>query len=173
MSYVPVHLTPYVRPANYAGKEWFGWYPVAGITRDSGTIERSNFRVIEKALSAIADPGYLPAGADPSEEQQAVQVTRCNHFLCGWVDTIYIHESHEEALRLADEFAGAIADYPLLDEMDHGMLECEKAADCWEGFSLRDRIEACRRFQVSIFAARRADEIPQDPTGELIGYLAG
>jgi len=173
MGYMPIHLQPYSVPSNYFGTTWHGWYAVAGMSRDSDTIERSNFRVIEKALRAIPDV-EVPGTEDPSDSllaESGVQVTRCNHFAVGWVDTIYVHGSHEEALKLADKLVGAIADYPILDECDHGTLELEQAADCWERFSLRDRVDACARFDVSIFAARH-NEVPEDPRGELISWLA-
>ena len=63
------------------------------------------------------------------------------------------------------------ADYPVLDEMDFSEREFSRAAECWKAFSLCQRAEACHRYRVSIFAARR-DEVPQDSTGELVSYLA-
>lgn len=163
--YEPVHLRPYEVPRHYFGETWEGWYPVASVTRDSGILDRSNFRVIERRLSE------LPAVEVDEEGTPGVTVTRCSHFLCGWVDTLYVHGSAEEALRLADEFAGRLERYPVLCEDDWSDLESEEATKVWESFSLRDRVDACVRFDVSIFAARRA-EVPEDPCGTLVSYLA-
>lgn len=168
MGYTPVHLKPYKVPDCYLGATWEGWYPVCGVTRDSGTLERSNFRVIERALKALPDVEVKDVDGS---ELLGVQVTRCSHFLCGWVDTLYVHATAEEALQLADEFAGRLDRSGYLDEEDWSELEYEEAAKVWESFSLRDRIDACRRFDVTLFAARRA-EVPEDPRGELVSWLS-
>jgi hypothetical protein len=165
--YEPQHLQPYTRPKYYFGATWEGWYPVYSVHRDSGCLNRSNFRVIERELLALPERWIEEDG----EELRTVQVTRASHFAVGWVDTIYIHATDEEAVEAADRMIGRIADYPPLDEEDWSDLEYETAAACWERFSLRDRVEACTRFKVSIFAARRS-ELPSDDSGELVSYLA-
>mgnify|MGYP001607098111 FL=1 len=74
-------------------------------------------------------------------------------------------------VRAATELVSRLSEYPVLDEEDWASCERDRAAEVWESFSLRDRIEVCDRFQVSLFAARR-NEVPEDPQGTLVVYLA-
>ena len=97
--------------------------------------------------------------------------TRCSHWACGWVETIYVWAGDEETVRAADEMLAALDNYPVLCESDWSTLEYEEAAAYWESMGLADRIAVCARFRESIFAAR-SDYLPDDETGELIPYLA-
>lgn len=124
-------------------------------TRDSSALEQSNFAVALKELGGEGD---------------SVEVHRFNHWGPGWFEIILVAPGSGEAL-IAEDIERALANYPVLDDMDYSERESERAAECWGAFSLRQRIETCRRFDVSIFAARR-DEIPEDRTGSLVTYLA-
>jgi len=124
-------------------------------TRDSNALDESNFATALERLGGESD---------------AVEVHRFNHWGPGWFEIILAAPGTPEA-SIAEDIDRALADYPVLDEMDYSEREFERAAECWERFSLRQRMEACHRFRVSIFAARR-DEIPDDPTGDLVTYLA-
>jgi hypothetical protein len=127
-------------------------------TRDSDTLAQSNFRTVERDLERID-----PDGSDH-------ETHRFGHWGPGWFEIILARPGSAcaDALR---EWAGALADYPIADENDWSELQLERAGDAWESMGLRDRMEACVRYGVSIFAARR-DWIPESPTGELDGYLA-
>lgn len=153
------HITRYTRPSHFvdvADVDRAEYYVVYVQHRDSDTITRSNFRVLLEQLGGESD---------------TVLVLRDGHCLVGWVETIYVHESDTARLELADRLVGQLADYPILDEDDWSALEYERAADYWTRASLTERIDWCRRYDVSIFAARR-DELPDDPRGELIAALA-
>ena len=128
-------------------------------TRDSGTIDRSNFRVALRELGGESD---------------TVQVHRFGHWGPGWYEVILIDPSDDKAVAVAEELESSLADYPLLDESDHSELEFEETAEYWQRASVRDRVDAISHanvnapdeWRISVFAARR-DEIPEDPSGRL------
>lgn len=153
------HLRPYQRPSHFA--DWAAvdrtrLYPVCGIHRDSDALACSNYRVILRAVGG---------------ESATVHVLRDSHCLVGWVETIYLDPADVHACEVADGILRALDAYPIADEMDYSELEYERAAGYWETLSVRERADWCRRYHVSVFAARRA-EIPEDLTGALISALA-
>jgi hypothetical protein len=118
---------------------------------------------MERLLSAIPDSDNPDGDAD-------VQVERSSHWAVGWIDRLIVRPGSaaaEEAKRLRAK----LDDYPVLDEEDWSSLEIEEADATWKSFSLRGRIDYCKRYDVSIFAARR-DEVPDDPRGEMVMALA-
>lgn len=157
LPYTPTTLKPYKRPDSYAGPTWYGYFPFLGQSRDSSALERSNFT---RGLEIIGG------------ESDTVLVVRDSHWAVGWIETIYIHESDEKALKAADEIAAALSDYPVVDEDHFCELEYTEACEYWARMSVRDRMEAIERSRChcSIFAARR-DELPQDDNGALLQYL--
>lgn len=160
MTYTPENLRLYKRPQHYAGPDYFDYYPFLGQSRDSDALERSNFA---RGLELIGG------------ESDTVLVIRDSHWAVGWVETIYIHKSDEQALRKADEIKAQLADYPVVDESHYSDLEWSEVVEYWERSSVRDRLEAIHlsRASVSIFAARRADFPQGDDNGALYDYLRG
>ena len=168
-TYVPKNLRRWSLPPHYFGARWDGWY-VAPVTcnRDSDNVENSNW---EYQLE------YIPEGTHEIPEDQDDKCSPCEvserHFLCGWVSWYAIHETDADSLRLADELADRLDDYPVLNEDDLSKKEEEEAQFTWSRcLNLRDRIALCAEYGVSIFAARR-DEYPQEDTGGLRDRLIG
>lgn len=128
-------------------------------TRDSGVLERSNFRT---ALASLRT-------ADPNGD--GFEVHRFGHWGPGWIEIIIIDPEGPAASEAAVVVA-SFESYPVLSDDDYSELEWSEASEAWRNMSTRDRIHACARYRVSIFAARR-DDVPESPTGEMIGYLAG
>lgn len=167
LAYQPEHLerwtadgpTAFDSAANYAGADLSAYFvaPVS-ITRDSQTLERSNWEVVTNNLENLSK----------HEETGSVSM---GHWACGWYEIFLIHESDSKALEAADQWACSLADYPIADEEHHSQLECNAVAEYWERCGMRERIEALARFDCSIFAARR-NEIPQDDSGALFSYLS-
>jgi len=124
-----------------------------GRNRDSGTLDESNFRTVLASLEG---------------ESETCEVHRFGHWACGWFEIIILAPERETD---AEEIDGTLADYPVFNEHDYSELQYETAADCWARMCTSDRVYACQRFRVSPFAARR-DELPEDPTGGLVDYLA-
>lgn len=165
--YEPEHLelwsadgpTSFDSAANYAGADLSDFYvaPVS-INRDSELLDRSNWEVVTKDL------------CERSEHDETGEA-RLGHWACGWYELFLIHKDDAPALKAADEWACALESYPVADEAHWSELEWDAVAEYWERSSLRERIEALARFDVSIFAARR-DELPSDDTGALFSYLS-
>jgi hypothetical protein len=152
-------LQRYSRPSDFADFADFDrneYFVTGGQHRDSDTLTRSNHRSILKALGGESD---------------TVRVIRDSHFAVGWVEAIYIHESDTKALAIAREIADSLEDYPVVNEDDWSELQCNEACEYWQRMPVSDRVDVCQRFHISVFAARR-DELPEDPQGGLIDYLA-
>ena len=117
-------------------------------TRDSGTLDESNYETAEKMLSE-ADPD-----GDTWENH------RFNHWNPGWFD-ILIVKPNTDAHRVGEEIEKRLEGYPILDEEDHSEREYKAACKAWKYTHRLERIAICARHKVSIFAARR-NEIPQN-----------
>lgn len=156
------HLKRWVRPANYIGSTWYGWYVGLGHHRESNTLAESNFQVFHDKLASLprvsvddtpnAGSSWLPR---QFLDIDGVQVVRESHCLVGWVEWIAIHETNERALQLAEELMAKLDDYPVLDEEHWGMLETQQIDDYWATLPIPDRVVLCKEAEVSIFAARR------------------
>lgn len=130
--FTPEHLKRWKKPECYFGASWPEYYGSGcGQTRDSDALERSNFRSMLKALGG---------------ESEAVIVVRENHWACGWVEWIAIHQDDEKSLVIADEIKGRLEDYPVLDESDFSDLENEDAQEIWANcFDPAERLEYVRQ----------------------------
>ena len=116
----------------------------ASQTRDSGVLDRSNFRSALKALGGESD---------------TVEVHRFGHWGPGWFEIVLVAPD-SDAATTAQELADALEDYPVVDESDYSELEWTEAYEYWERCSLRERVDYCRDADASIFAARRTDAMP-------------
>lgn len=130
--YTPKHLKLWTPFSNYIGDNWPNTYSAGfGQSRDSGALERSNFRMAWKALSSVSD---------------RVQVVSENHWAVGWVEWIAIPADDYEALEAADGMVAACEEYPVLNEMDLSELEQEDANETWaDCYSVSERLEYIRR----------------------------
>lgn len=156
--YEPKHLKRWTRPSDYFGAEWPEYFSSGvGQSRDSDSLERSNFTCMLEALDGESD---------------TVLVIRESHWAVGWVEWIAIHESDDKALAIADDIKRKLEDYPVIDEDHWSDLEWNEACDAWESSSISDRVDLCRRAGVSIFAARR-ESIPEDDSGYIRERLIG
>jgi hypothetical protein len=146
---------------NYAGPDLSALYvaPV-GTNRDADTLTRSNWAVVSADILASA-----------THEETAIH--RFGHWACGWYELLLIHADDAPALRCADEWACALADYPVASDDAFSELEYTEAADYWASLSVADRVQIIRErhARCSIFAARR-DDLPSDDSGALLEYLA-
>ena len=127
VTYIPEHLRLWKYPSNYFGASWPEFYPVIGHHRDSDLLTESNFETVRKALKA-EDAAFGDGLWTRSEKQPEVVIVRESSSLVGWVEWIGVREDAEEKLRLADELAGRMEDYPVLDEDDFSQREEEEDA---------------------------------------------
>src|SRR5262245_33881391 len=125
MSFIPEHLKRWTMPDSYAGAVWPAYYSAGvGQSRDSSSLERSNFACMLRALGG---------------ESETVIVVRASHWAVGWVEWIAIHQDNEKALAIADEIKGALVDYPVVDEDHWSELEYSEMESYWSGCSVRER----------------------------------
>jgi hypothetical protein len=131
------------------------WLCLLTQTRDGGCLERSNFRSAFKELGG--------------KESDTVRIDRFGHWACGWWESLSVLEGskeHKKALKIEEELEG----YPVVSDDDFSELEWEEATAVWCSFSIKERVELCQKYKISIFEARH-DYIPSDDTGELQQYL--
>lgn len=154
--YAPQFLQKWTRPSDWSGTPWDGYYiaPV-GITRDSGTLDRSNWDAQWDALS--------PLSADvPGDDCTSPTIVRESHWAVGWIEWVAIHESNEAALREADEIASALDNYPVLDDEAHSRMEWEEYTEAWGSYGCRDFIRSlAREFELkdsTVYRLKHADE---------------
>jgi len=128
---------------------------LVGQSRDSGTLERSNYRTI------VAD--MRKRFPDDCEEH------RFGHWAVGWVEEFFVRIIGEDgeptpAFLAALEWNRALENYPCADEEDLSELESEKDAESWNNWGRRelDR-EICNSFP----------EVDLDLTTEFLDKLGG
>jgi hypothetical protein len=118
------------RSAAYWGERG-EWYIVAAQTRDSDTIDRSNFAVLLEMLGGESD---------------GVAVERASHWAVGWVEYLIVAPGNRQGLRTAIEAHSSYSDYPLLDESHHSEVEDTECRETWENcFNERERAEYLRK----------------------------
>jgi len=61
-------------------------------------------------------------------ESDTVEIHRFGHWGPGWIEIVLVHPDRE---REVEEIEGALADYPVLDDMALSALESEHAASEW------------------------------------------
>lgn len=154
--YSPQFLQKWTRPSDWSGTPWDGYYiaPV-GITRDSGTVDRSNW---DSQWDTLA-----PLSADvPEDDTCSPCIVRESHWAVGWIEWVAIHETNEAALREADSIASSLDNYPVLDEEAHSNLEWEEYGESWTRYGCRDFIRClAREFELkdsTVYRLQDADE---------------
>ena len=116
--YKPENLKKWEYPKDYIGDEWFGYYIFLGQTRDSDCLEKSNFACgLQDIGGELTNDNDMPL----------VCIVRENHWACGWLEWIAIHESAIKQLKRADELMAAIELYPVLNDEHYSELELNEA----------------------------------------------
>lgn len=121
--------------------------------RDSDRLTRSNF---QSALDQLGG------------ENENVIIHRFNHWACGWWEALCIIENTESS-NIAKRIQVDIENYPVLNEDHYYDLQYNESVYYWENLDLREKIELCRKYDISIFSAR-TDYIPEND-GSLDEYL--
>jgi hypothetical protein len=135
-SYEPTHLKLWTHPQCYVGEVWPGYYGAGfGQSRDSGCLERSNFKTVREALDKLPE---WPDG----DSRITVRET---HWAVGWVEWIAIHQDDTAALKLCDEFKASYENYPVLDEQDYTQTEVDDATETWQNcYNAKERLAYIR-----------------------------
>jgi hypothetical protein len=128
----PKNLKRWTMPDHYFGAKWPEYYSSGvGQSRDSDSLERSNFTCMLRALG---------------DESETIIVVRENHWAVGWAAWIAIHESDSRALAIADDIVAGLQDYPVIDEGHWSEVEHEDAQETWTNcFNDRERLGYIKR----------------------------
>lgn len=125
---------------------------VLGRNRDSSLLAQSNW---DEALRLLGGESDNEDGSGP------VQVHRFGHWACGWFELLLVAPDSPQA-DIAQEIQDRLEQYPILDEDNYSKRQMEAAWEYWQRASLRERVEMCQEARVSVFAARRKDEMPEE-----------
>lgn len=103
------------------------WYrmPVSQ-TRDSGPLDRSNFRSFLAGLGG---------------EGEFVEVHRFGHWGPGWFEIILVDPSATDILETALDMARGLEDYPVLNDEDHSALEYDEFIESWDSWGQGDFVQ--------------------------------
>lgn len=126
-------------------------------TRDSGPLDQSNFESAVKALGGESD---------------TVEVHRFGHWGPGWFELIIVDPTSPQA-QIAEQLESALADYPILDEMDCSQREWDDYTEAWDNCGLsRDFAKALQsEFGLSDRAYNAIDDIANDKMREFYQEL--
>jgi len=120
--------------------------------RDSDILTEANWKAFNQAMWEARSVNL---------DENDYEVHRFGHWGNGWFEIVLIKpgtKAAENAKKLEDK----LENYPILDEDLHSSMEDEATYEYWKTMSLRERIEVCKKRQVSIFAARKDDCIPDN-----------
>lgn len=94
-------------------------------------------------------------------EESDYEEHRFGHWANGWFEIVLIRPGSRAETK-ALEVEKRLENYPILDEDLYSSMEDEEIYLYWKTMSLRERIEVCKKRNVSIFAARKDDCIPEN-----------
>lgn len=147
-------------PAGAFLREQSGWLlaPVSQ-TRDSNELDQSNFAEALKMLGG---------------ESETVEVHRFGHWGPGWFEIILIDPSDAERVRVAEEIAEALENYPVLNETDYSEREWESFLQGWEDYGRQDFIRKLEKdFDLPEAAVYILEDADSDALREFFSDHAG
>lgn len=107
--YKPTNLVKWTHSEHYFGSTFYNYYRTGiGQSRDSYCLERANFASMLEKLGG---------------ESETVIINHSGHWGVGWVESILIHESDIEKIKLADKIMKSFNEYPVIDETNLSELE--------------------------------------------------
>lgn len=176
----------WTHPDSYAGFSPDGDILLASQHRDSDSVTRSNFTCIARDLKAEPyDDGRGTIPGERNHSRPKVYHWRASHAAVGWVEYLLLRFDASELREECEEMLDRLDSYPVYDDDAHSQLESDESAQWWQDMGTRGRLEMIQeynkayahfrgsRYRVSIFAARRAGDIPQDPSGWFEEKLRG
>lgn len=142
----------WIKPDHYAGFNPEGDYLIYSKTRDSSILENVNFDRILEELEKLENP----------EGDKKVYTFSASHWACGWIEYLLVDKNADESiLQSAGEIICGLSDYPVFDESAYSEAQYEAIHDYWEKLDLQERIDYCKKADVSIFASRDPEVIPE------------
>lgn len=116
------------------------------LTRDSDLVEKANCESLLAMLEEIEDI---------SEDYQ---ITRCNHWGCGWVDHLSFRavendgKTPTKVFKVIKSFYDGLLDYPVADDSVLSRLEYEAAIECIESNSPYLDDDAPKNWKEEVFS---------------------
>ena len=150
-------LNKWETPDSYAGHNPVGDYTLYGRTRDSSIMENSNYELILKELSDLAEPfDQLRDDGEPY-----VYDFRAGHWAAGWVEEIIIRQdAPKQIIERAKEIEAALSDYPVYSDEDYSQRQWDEMYRHWNDIDIKERVEWLQESGESIFLARNDDDFP-------------
>jgi hypothetical protein len=102
---------------NYIGPDFNERIVVISRGRDSDVLENSNFDV---ALDMLGG------------ESKDVEISRCSHWACGWIETIIINNKKPKLVKIAYDIRKSMENYPVLDDSDYFEREAEEIRETFD-----------------------------------------
>ena len=151
-------LNKWETPDFYAGHNPVGDYTLYSRTRDSSIMENSNYELILKELSDLAEQfDNLRDDGEPY-----VYDFRAGHWACGWVEEIIIRQdAPKEIIERAKEIDAALSDYPVYSDADYSQRQWDEMSRYWNDINTKERVEWLQESGESIFLARNDDYVPE------------
>lgn len=110
-------------------------------TRDSGALETTNFAAALQSLGG---------------ESETVEVHRFGHWGPGWFEILIVNPADAERVRIAEDIARRLGDYPVLDESALSEAEYEDARQGWNDWGAGDLADAlAKEFDVPRYSSIR------------------
>ena len=166
-------------PSDYGGFSPVDDVVIAGQSRDSECLERSNYETIFKHLKDLEtklsdqDPELYDQAYALNDGDLFIYDYRAGHWAVGWVETMLMSKHAPDDLQMAVvEVIDCLAEYPCFDDEHYSELEHEETTDYWADLDTSERVEIIQKHGGNIFAARH-DYLNEnaDPTGSVFDYL--
>jgi hypothetical protein len=106
------------RPDSYFGAQWFNTIGVVGRSRDSDTLEESNFECAYEMLGG--------------KETRSVFIERASHWAVGWVESLRVDIRNIKRTKEAVKIIQSIKEYPVLDDEHYCNKEWEQSENTFK-----------------------------------------
>jgi hypothetical protein len=166
-------------PSYYGGFSPIDDVVIAGQSRDSDCLERSNYETIFAHLKLMEEtlskqyPEAFSKAYKANEDALLIYDFRARHWAVGWVETLLMSQHAPDCLQMeVVAVLDAMADYPYFDESHYEELEWNEVNDYWASMGVGERVEIIQEHGGNIFAARH-DYLSEnaDPSGSVFDYL--
>lgn len=152
-------------PDNYGGFDPVGDYCIMSRHRGGSILAESNWEVAQEEFKPewFSKHPYEDDFEEAWKERPEIYMWRARSSLCGWIEYMMVRQdASDEVKERAGELVAALACYPVLDDALYSEMRMEKVEGYWNGMNMAERIEMCQDADVSIFAARREDDVPSE-----------
>jgi hypothetical protein len=166
-------------PGDYGGFSPVDDVVIAGQSRDSDCLERSNYETIFDHLKTTEEtlsfqfPDEFEKAYALNDGDLFIYDYRAGHWAVGWVETMLMSQHAPDCLQMeVVSVLNALADYPVFDDSHFSELEWTESNDYWADLSVGDRVEIIQEHGGNIFSARY-DHLTEnaDPNGMVLDYL--